>query len=204
MRALTKSAILNVLQKFLPMGTAWPRALDSVLARLLAAFATPMALLDLRLQELLNELNPETSTELLAEWEAFVGSNDACCAASTTVITLDGRRRRVVSRLTEEGTLSKAYFLRVALDLGYSDTTITEFKPTHCEMHCESPVRSVLWRFAWEVNLPHSADNYTALRADGRADERIDSYAMGELECRFMSLKPAHTYVIFTYEGSAA
>lgn len=203
MRALTRAELLNVLQKFLPTGAAWPRALESVLARLLASFGALMAALDQRLQYLLDELNPETSVELLAKWEAFVGANDECCSAGT-IYTPAERRRRVIGRLTEEGGLSKAYFLQVATDLGYRDTTITEFKPTHCEMSCEAPVRSVEWRFVWQVNLPHVTDNYSAFRADGRADERIDSYAFGELECRFMSLKPAHTYVIFEYEGLAA
>lgn len=200
MRALTKEEFLNILQKFLPEGAAWPRALDSMLAKLLTSFAFLFSLLDLRLRDLLAELNPATSTELLPDWEAFVGSCDECC---TTLGTLAERRVRVVAKLNEQGGLSRAYFLKLAADLGYLDTTITEFRPTNCGMHCESPVVDEYWRFVWHVNLPHQGDNQSFFRADSRCDARVDSYTFGALECQFMKLKPAHTTVIFTYEGVA-
>lgn len=198
MLPLTKQALLSILQKFLPEGAAWPRALDSVLAKLLASFAFLIALLDLRLRDLLAELNPATSTELLPNWETFVGSCDECC---TTLGTLAERRLRVVSKLNEQGGLSRAYFLKLAADLGYTDTTITEIRPTNCEMHCESPVRDdARWRFVWNVNLPHQGDNHAFFRADSICTDAVDYFQMGVLECAFMRLKPAHTYVLFTYQ----
>lgn len=200
MTPLSKQAFLTILQKLLPEGAAWPRALDSMLARLLTSFAFLFSLLDLRLRDLVAELNPATSDELLPEWEEFVGAFDAC---NTTVGTLAQRRIRVAAKLSEQGGLSRAYFLQLALDLGYLDTTITEFRPTNCEMPCEVPVIDEPWRFVWQVNLPHQGDNHTVFRADSRCDERVDSYAFGALECQFMRFKPAHSTLIFTYEGVA-
>lgn len=198
MRPLTKPEILSLLQKFLPSGAAWPRALGTVLSSLLESFAYGMAQMDLRLQELLAEINPSTSLSLLPEWEAFVALPDECC--NLTAGSPEERQRQVVSRLTDIGGLSRAYFLQIAADLGYSDTSITEFRPTHCEMTCETPVMDERFRFLWKVNLPHQNDNHTVFRADTRCDRRLDSYAFGALECQFMRLKPAHTQVIFTYK----
>lgn len=201
MTPLTKEQFLSILQKFLPEGAAWSRALDSLLAKLLASFAFLFSLFDMCLRDLLAELNPATATELLPEWEDFVGACDACC---TSLGTLAERRARVVVKLNEQGGLSRAYFQQLASNLGYADTSITEIRPSTCEMDCESPVREdERWRFVWTVNLPHQGDNHAFFRADSRCDTRVDTYAFGSLECWFMRLKPAHTYVIFTYEGLA-
>jgi uncharacterized protein YmfQ (DUF2313 family) len=201
MRPLTKTETLSLLLKFLPSGTAWPRALGTVLASLLASFANGMARMDLRLQQLLAEINPSTSVALLSEWEAFVALPDECCKLKTA--SVEERQHQVVSRLTDIGGLSRAYFLQLATDLGYSDTSITEFRPTHCEMTCEVPVMDERFRFLWKVNLPHQSNNHTVFRADTRCDARLDNYTFGTLECQFMRLKPAHTQVIFTYKELA-
>ncbi|WP_180278412.1 YmfQ family protein [Janthinobacterium sp. BJB301] len=201
MRPLTKPEILSLLQKFLPSGAAWPRALGTVLSSLLESFAHGMAQMDLRLQELLAEINPSTASALLPEWEAFVALPDECC--TLTSAPLDERQRLVVSRLTDVGSLSRAYFLQMATDLGYQDVAITEFRPTHCEMTCEVPVMDERFRFLWQVNLPRQGNNYTVFRVGARCDERLDRYAFGSLECQLMRLKPAHTQIIFTYKELA-
>lgn len=201
MPALTKLEVLSLLQKFLPYGTAWSRVHDAVLSRLLGSFADGMARMDLRLRDVLDEINPSTSTSLLQEWEAFVASVDECC--NFTEAPLDERQRRVVARLTDVGSLSRGYFLSMATELGYRDTTITEFRPTHCEMTCEVVVMDERFRFLWTVNLPHQVDNHAVFRAGARCDERIDRYTFGPLECQLMRLKPAHTQVIFTYKEVA-
>ncbi|WP_426056873.1 YmfQ family protein [Janthinobacterium sp. PSPC2-1] len=198
MQALSKRDFVSILQKLLPTGAAWPRSPGASITRLLAALAHMAATFDLRLQLLLDELNPDTSFQLLPEWEAFTGACGSCCIEPGS---MKDRRARVISKLTEQGSLSKAYFLQLAADLGYQDTTITEFRPTHCEMTCEVPVVNEAWRFVWMVNLPHEENNYSMFRANSPADSLIDAYDFGALECRFMQLKPAHTNVIFTYEG---
>lgn len=201
MAALKKPEILSLLQKFLPSGTAWPSAPGSMLSSLLASFAHGMAEMDLRLHDLLAEINPSTSTSLLAEWEQFVSSVDECC--SSTAAPLDERQRRVIEKLTGIGSLSRAYFLQMAATFGYRDITITEFRPTHCEMRCDVAVMSESFRFLWNVNIPHQGDNHTIFRAGARCDSRIDIYRFGALECQLMRLKPAHTHVVFTYKELA-
>lgn len=198
--ALSKDDILRILQQFLPQGLAWPRALSSVLSKLLRSAGALYEQLDLRLQELLLELNPATATELLTEWEDFTRVIDDCCVVPGTI---EERRARVVLKLNEQGGPSIPYLLGLAEGLGYQDTTITEFRPATCEMACDGPVVTEIWRYVWQVNLPHEGDNHSFFRADSVCTDPVDAFSTGVLECRFSKIKPAHTYVIFTYEGLA-
>jgi uncharacterized protein YmfQ (DUF2313 family) len=146
---------------------------------------------------LLLETDPTTTDVLLPDWERVYGLPDACTAAGATVAQ---RRAYLVAKVAEQGGLSKSYFLNLAVLLGYANTTITTFRPTSCEASCEVPLCDEPWRFAWVVNLPHEGDNHSFFRADSTCTEVVDYYLVGTLECLFMRLKPAHTYVLFTYQ----
>lgn len=197
----TAQDYLCALQTLMPRGRVWPRDLDATQTKLLLGLAQVFERSDARARQLLIDAFPGTVDELLPEWEASLGLPDSCGGNPGTIAA---RQARAVMKFQEPGGMSKAYFLKLATALGYVDTTITESGPTSCEMTCEAPVRGdPLWRFVWHVNLPHQGDNHAFFRADSRCDERVDNYAFGALECQFMRLKPAHTYVIFTYEGMA-
>lgn len=146
---------------------------------------------------LLLETDPSTTDVLLPDWERVYGLPDACTPAGATVAE---RRAYLLAKVAEKGGLSKSYFLNVAMLLGYLETTITTFLPTSCEMSCEVALCDEPWRFAWSVNLPHEGDNHSYFRADSVCIEAVDYYLIGTLECLFMRLKPAHTYVLFTYQ----
>lgn len=143
------------------------------------------------------ETDPRTTNLLLADWERVYGLPDACGSIG---VTLADRRAYLTAKVAESGGLSKRYFDNLASVLGYADTTITAFRPTSCESSCESALVDEPWRFAWQVNLPHEGDNYGAFCADSVCTDAVDYYLMGVLECVFMRLKPAHTYVLFTYQ----
>lgn len=149
------------------------------------------------IEALLLETDPRTADVLLSDWERVYGLPDACAGFGAT---LAERRANLVAKVAETGGLSRPYFENLAAVLGYVDTTITTFKPIGCESTCEAPVVDDPWRFAWSVNLPHEGDNYTSFHADSVCTDAVDYYLVGLLECVFMRLKPAHTYVIFTYQ----
>lgn len=146
------------------------------------------------------EIDPRTTNLLLEDWERVYGLPDGC---SDVVQSIEQRRALLLAKVINKGGLSKQYFLETAELLGYRDTAITTFVPTHCEMHCEEPIRNLLWRFAWSVNLPHQGENYSIFRVGTRCDGRVDSYSFGALECQLMRLSPAHMQVIFTYRRIA-
>lgn len=148
-------------------------------------------------EALLVETDPRTTNLLLSDWERVYGLPDAC---GSTGDTIEERRAYLVAKVAETGGLSKRYFDNLAIVIGYVDTTISAFVPTSCESSCETALFDEPWRFAWQVNLPHEGDNYSAFCADSICTDAVDLYMMGVLECVFMRLKPAHTYVLFTYQ----
>jgi uncharacterized protein YmfQ (DUF2313 family) len=151
-------------------------------------------------EALMDEIDPRTTTDLLAAWERVYGLPDACGGADVSA-PIEQRRAALAGKVAAIGGLSKAYFLDLAGKLGYTDTAISRYPLVTCESSCESPVRDdPRWRFAWQVNLPHESDNYSVFRADSGCTTAVDSYLTGLLECVFLRLKPAHTFVLFTYE----
>lgn len=199
--AYTAEDYLGALQSLLPRGMAWPRDMDAAQTKVLLGLVQTYARSDEYARQLLVDAFPSTAIDLLPEWEASLGLPDCCDSGSGTLLQ---RQARAVLKLQEPGGMSKSYFLNLAAVLGYEDTTITESGPMTCESTCASPVSDDdRWRFVWYVNLPHQGDNHTFFRADSRADMRVDTYLLGALECQLVRLKPAHTYVIFTYEGLA-
>ena len=149
---------------------------------------------------LLVEIDPRSTNAMLEDWERVYGLPDGCTDNDGSI---EQRRANLVAKVAQTGGLSKGYFLGLAAQNGYQDTTITTFFPTNCEMNCESTLKDELWRFLWAVNLPHQGDNHTTFRVGAPCDERLDRYVFGTLECQFMRLKPAHTQVIFTYKERA-
>lgn len=151
---------------------------------------------------LLDEVDPRTTT-MLEAWERVYGLPEICGGPGDGA-SVEERRTYLLRKIAATASLSRSYFLNLASELGYEDTTVERLPLVTCESTCEALVRDdPRWRFAWRVNLPHEGDNYTVFCADSACTDPIDYYAMGQLECVFMRLKPAHTYVLFSYEELA-
>ncbi|MDO8706437.1 MAG: DUF2313 domain-containing protein [Sulfuricaulis sp.] len=104
------------LQALLPSGAAWPRDTGAVLTATLDALAQELGRVDTRFADLLNEADPRSAYELLADWERSRGLPDPCVTES---LTIDQRRTALVGKVTGLGGQSPAYFLSVLEQLGY-------------------------------------------------------------------------------------
>lgn len=192
----TTDNYVSVLQKLLPRGAAWPKTPGATLTKLLRGLVGVFVAVHIRLIELLIELDPRDTTEMLTDWEALAGLPDSCCAAD---VTDEERRQAVIAKLTTLRRPTIQYYMDLAVALGEPDVTITEFTPLTCESHCESPVVDTTWRFVWQVNIPNRVDVRSYFRAGSRCGGRVDEYDKGRLECQLKRLKPAYTYVKFNY-----
>lgn len=176
-----------------PPGAALPADPGSTWARLLHALAGELARVDARADDLLDEADPQTAYELLAEWERLAGLPDPCVPDGQTVTE---RRAVLVGRLTAIGGQSRQYFVDLAASLGYS-VTITEFRPQTVDDSVDASLNGQDWAFAWQVNAPQvSVSNHTV---DGDVAEPLASWGNERLECALSRLAPAHTHVIFSY-----
>lgn len=193
---LTSSDYLAQLQALLPQGPAWPRDAEAELTKLLHAWADELARVDGRAADLVEEADPRTTAELLADWERVAGLPDACVAALAGTQTTAQRRAVLVGKLTTIGGQSAAYYIALAASLGYA-ITVTEFELHDVEDNVEHPLYGTPWQFAWQVNA--AEDNIGLLAVTDTVEDPLAWWGNELLECVIRRLKPAHTHVLFAY-----
>jgi uncharacterized protein YmfQ (DUF2313 family) len=191
--ALSTDDYLQQLQALLPQGPAWPREADALITQLLTAFSEEFSRVDLRIDNLVNEADPRTTNELLADWERVAGLPDLCTGIPVTIAL---RRELLVSKLTNVGGQSKQFYIDLASKLGYN-ITITEFKRWRVNSRVNEQLTDSDWAFVWRVNAQQ--DTVRKFTVAGRVNEPLASWGNTALECVITRLKPAHTHVQFAY-----
>lgn len=181
------------LQALMPLGRAWPRDADSALRALLEGLAQEFARLDARAEELLRELDPRGSVELLPDWERLLGLPDEC---SGIAATLADRRRDAHAKLTGVAGLDKASIIAAAAALGYT-ITIDELDQVRADAIPGLDTTGGKWRFVWWVNVPGVVRYWTVLSG---VNEPLATYgATAALSCRIRAISPAHTLPQFAF-----
>lgn len=194
----TVTAYRDQLAALLPRGAAWAKQRGSMLLSLLESLAVEAARVDEHGGDLLVEMIPDTTLEMLADWERVAGLPDDCVTDETR--TIETRRAALLTKLRSLGGQSRQYFIDLAAVFGFT-ITITEFKPFRAGSgHSGDPVCSEAWAFAWRVNAP--TVTVTPFRAGaGAAGEPLRIWGNARLECLLSRYKPAHTEVLFAYSG---
>lgn len=190
---MTADDYLAQLQALLPQGPAWPRDAGATLTKLLHAMADELARVDGRAAQLIEEADPRTTAELLADWERVAGLPDACVTDAQSTAQ---RRAALHARLTTLGGQSVAYFVALAASLGYT-VTITEFNPLSVNDNVEHPLYGQPWQFAWQINAP--LNTVGTLSVTDTVADPLAWWGNELLECVVDRLKPAHTHVLFAY-----
>lgn len=193
--ALTAGDYLQQLQGLLPRGPAWPRETHAVTTRMLGALAAELARVDGRVDSLIAEADPRTTTEMLVDWERLFGLPDECLPEASTVAE---RRGRLVQKMVFQGGQSRQFFIDFLAALGYEGVTIDEFRPFRANSKCNAALNQGGWRYAWRINVPASS---TAKRfnAVSRANEPLTRFGDPGLACILAKYKPAHTILYIGY-----
>lgn len=131
----------------LPRGKAWPRHPNSDLAVLFLAFAKELVRVEQRVQQLLRERNPATTSEMLPEWLI-----DWDVPGPYVPGDLGASRLRdlLVAKITASGWQSRQYFLDLASSLGFeiSIEEYTEADPGPTGYTGDE------WNFVWKITAP--------------------------------------------------
>lgn len=188
--AMTVNDYLQALLQLLPPGKTYSRLLQGVLPDTLKALADELARVDTRADNLIDEADPRTTLEMLAEWEKALD-----LSASDSIAK---RRLAIVNKLTARGGQSRKYFIQLAASLGYT-ITITEFRPFTCETPIDQGIYGESCRFTWQVNAPETTIVDSTCQSP--CNEPLRSWGNEELENAIKAVKPAHTTVIFSYGG---
>lgn len=186
----------DALHTLQPPGVALPSEAGSKWAVLLLALAAEFERVDSSGESLIDEADPRTTTQLLADWELVAGLPDVCAPETQTTTE---RRAALVAKLTNLGGQSRQFFIELAARLGYT-VTITEFRPFRVGQNAAGDaLHGDDWIFAWRVNAPSGVVREFEV-GQSAAGDPLRSWGDSMLECAVVQRKPAQTQVFFAYQ----
>jgi uncharacterized protein YmfQ (DUF2313 family) len=183
-------AMLNLL----PRGIIWRRDPTAILSATLLALAPTYTRSTQSAAQLLIDTNPDTTVNLLTEWEESLGLPDPCTPLNPTLLQ---RQAAVRAKFGARGSLSLAYYIALAAALGFT-ITITEFQPFNVGQVVGLPLYGPAWAFAWQINAPAVTTFYFSVGSSAVGDA-LTSYDAPELVCRITRDAPAETTVFFVF-----
>ena len=136
----------EVLKKLLSPGKLWRdlTLFGQDIYLMLLAIAQEFERTDAEIEQLALENLPATSSELLADWEAFVGIPDDC----VPVLGTQGERQlNAMTRLVSEDILTEAELIQQAAVLGYDIEVITHLVPVCGPLVCGETIAQSTERF---------------------------------------------------------
>ena len=140
---------------------------------------------------------PDTSGALLADWERVLGLE-----AANVGKPYAARLSAVLLKINAVGGLSIPYFIQLAQSAGYT-ITIDEPQPFRVGINRAGErlaPEEIMW--VWVVNVAASTQTVWRFCAGAScAGERLSSFSDNVIERVFEDLKPAHSFVRFTYTG---
>lgn len=211
---MTLNDCIKFLYNLLPRGLAWNREPDSNVYKLISALAVEFCRMDLRLDDLLREIDPFQTNELLPDFEQMLGL--PCECLSDLELSFDDRRRFVIAALAAIGGASIDYFENILLTLGYEveiiDYTVARVGERRCGDRIEGSdvyarcgsartgdyLYNSGWQFWFQVHSDEAIVDY-ARTGISRCGDRLATFGNEKIECIIRKLKPAHTAAWFTY-----
>lgn len=190
---VTDDDYISLLSALLPPGPAWSS--DDVAIR---GVAPSLRRAHERADELMLELDPRTTSELINRWENCCGLPDECIPVGTQ--TLRQRQKRLDAKVNLVGGINESFYLSQLAALGKTGATITRYDngPFRCTSGCTDAVFSPEWRYYWQVNMPASTDASWMTCTDD-CETPVRYWGDTVAECVINKLCPSHTYVIFKY-----
>lgn len=139
---------LHALQQVMPRGKAWPRELNADLTHFLRAFARRLSRVESNGDELLTEMRPETTFQLLPDWESYLGLPECELDGGT----IEDRRRAAVEKHHRNGGLAPWQIEDVAKALGFT-ITVRVILPHHCMRSCMYPLHPARYRWLLQIDV---------------------------------------------------
>jgi uncharacterized protein YmfQ (DUF2313 family) len=206
----------KLIKDLLPLGRAWDNVREDTI-NIFPGMAVEYCRVKDRGTDLLNEIDPGTSTELLSDWETLLGLPDDCTPETTDIIE---RRTQARQKLASVGGLSASFYEKVASDLGF-DAIVTDIQgfrvgvstvgqrltnPFDTNRHylrvgngqAGDPLLNGMWNFCFEVNVEATVVEPFKVGENAVGDPLVE-FGNELLECTIAKLKPAHTCAFFTF-----
>ncbi|OSP50007.1 hypothetical protein B7G55_19575 [Aeromonas hydrophila] len=183
----------DVLIQQLPVGRAWPRDPEAFLPKYALGFAKRLQEVELSADQLLLEMRPETTVQLLPEWEVYLGLPECNIAYQT----FEQRRAAVVEKYHRKGGLATWQIEFIAAALGY-EVKVHEQWPHNVLRDVNYPIYSDATRFVLRVDVIGIPEDLFSVLDDVLTPLRGQAALI--LECVLNRLKLAGFYYDFNYE----
>lgn len=139
---------LHALQQVMPRGKAWPRDQNADLTRFLRALARRLSRAEANGDMLLAEMRPETTFQLLEEWEGYLELPECGLARGS----IEERRAAVVEKYHRKGWLAPWQIEAVAAALGFT-VSVHVILPHHCLRSCMYPLYPARYRWLLQIDV---------------------------------------------------
>lgn len=169
------------------------------LYKFLDAIAQSFILFSTDLDEALKEMNPETTEDLIANWEKEYGLPDECLKTDGDI---DERRTNILIKIGMNGVQTIQDFIDLATKFGYDAEIIPQAAAEEVVFPLDFPwifgtAKEV--RFTIYVNLPAELGQNTFPFNETKFPFPFSSTNTNIVECVFKRLVPANVQVIFQY-----
>lgn len=200
-RPVSVDEALDALWGLMPPGPIWERGGDSRLDALLEGLAAELAEAHSKASDLVDELDPRTTTDLLEDWERVAGLPEHCDPNPSTDVAV--RRQILAGKLAAVGGQDPSYFKSIADTVTGQDCTITEYTGSVFRAgrsHAGDPLYGRSWRFWWCVSIPNVDPSYFGAGV-GTAGTALATYpsSVAQLGCMLDRVRPAHTRVCYEF-----
>lgn len=170
-----------LVQQLFPPGQLWNFDSGQPLQRLATAIGDELDRVVARGADLMNEADPRTATETIADWEKALGLPDDRVLVIPS--TLDKRRAAVVQKLLAQGGQNLAYFVALAAACGWV-LTVSLWEPL---------------RVGFRVGARcYSGDVYAYAVAFMLSSPSVSALSLADTQRILRAAVHAHITVIFT------
>lgn len=186
----------EVFASLLPEGQAWlAKAIpDTNIYNLLNALAGGINTFDCRVEDLIDEMFPQSEAETLSEWESEYGLPDPC---SGPLATTAERKAAVLAKFAEIGGQYRDYYISIATALGLT-IEITEFKYFRAgKGRAGDIIVSEPGALDWQVEITGSETIYFRAGASAAGDSLASNDLLTLIQCIFEKIKPLHTNILW-------
>ena len=187
----------QALADLLPQGVAWEakNLEEANMYKLLRALSKEFKRVQSKINEFVTEHDPETTTNLIEEWEAAVGIPDDCFKNN---VSLDLRRKQVVAKLAKMNVQTANDFIDLAAYFGYNviikDISEGSYFPLTLPFTLGGDSSNRMYVKFVDLDKPNNVFPLTlpfTLGGDGNI-----------IVCIFNKLKPATIQIVFSYRDS--
>lgn len=162
----------------------------STLLRLLDGFSAELARVDARAADLIEEMDPRTTDELLEAWLALYGVPDECSPLNPNP---DDERTQLLQKVTVQLSQNPAFYVALAAAIGYAGAEVAEHPEFKADQgSAGDAIHAPGWAHAFSVR---TADAAAYLRAgESAAGDMLGFYAAEFLKCLVLDARPAHSF----------